>query len=260
MRPLLLLQLFSALIIGACSRSNIVPNQTIILSTGTPIPFIAVTTSVLFSPTPVLPTKTLVPTTGKPILPTITPIIPTPTETSIPTPNLEYLTAQHESGTYLVYTDISPGIWCPKVPESLCEWYTYYPGRNYFKYGSGRGCMTISQVTEVVEWNSICGPWKFLRLAGYMTPLNLLPLTNEDLKSPHGPGEYLVDVHIARGLWEITGQYNCEWAVFDITSNSIIESKSTITKKEVGGTIFISEKAYWVRIGSDCYIMTYLHY
>ena len=119
--------------------------------------------------------------------------------------------------------------------------------------------MTISQVAELVDWNSICGPWKFLRLAGYMTPLNLKPLTNDEMKSPRGPGEYLVGVHVARGLWEITGQYNCEWAVFDITSNSIIISKSTITKKEVRGTIFISEKAYWVRIGSDCYTMTYIH-
>ena len=102
-------------------------------------------------------------------------------------------------------------------------------------------------------------PWKFLRLVGYMTPLNLLPLTIDDMKSPRGPGEYLVDVHIARGLWEITGQHDCEWAVFDITSNSIIKSKSIINKKEVRGTIFISEKAYWVRIGSDCYTMTYLH-
>lgn len=112
--------------------------------------------------------------------------------------------------------------------------------------------MTISQAAEVVEWNSICGPWKFLRLEEYMTPISELPLSEEEMKSSKGPGDYLVGVHIYPGIWRVNGSKHCEWTVFDITSDSIQHKTGS------SGTINLRPPAYWVRISKDCFGVIFL--
>jgi hypothetical protein len=244
-------------LVNACILDNSEPSPTVVTPTATTI--LPTSTATLISPTDthVPPTLTLVPPTDTPLPPTSTPIPPTdtlvPTRTNTPTVSPDELMADHDSGTYLVYKDISPGTWCPISPESECRWYVYYPGRVYFWFGSGRGCMTISQAAEIIEWNSICGPWKFLRFEENMTPITELPLSEEQLKAPKRPGDYLIGVHLYPGVWKVEGTKNCEWTIYDIMSETLE------WKRAPSGNLNLVGQAHWVKINNECSGISFLH-
>lgn len=187
--------------------------------------------------------------TGTPLPPTLE----TTGQAATSTLDITALTAQHAPGSYRLFDEISPGLWCPVEPNPDCGWIFFYPGRNYFRHGSGRACIAFSQVAEVVEWNEACGPLEFERLEGHMTPLEDFPLSADALKALRGPGEYRVGVHVAAGVWKVTGSADCEWSVFDVTSRSVHYGNG------LSSTLNLKPPAYWVRIGENCEEMVYLN-
>jgi hypothetical protein len=163
------------------------------------------------------------------------------------------LTSPKESGAYMVSTEIAPGVWCPQRPNPECFWFAYFPGLESFKMGSGRGCIAIPQVSRLVEWTKDCGPMDYLHPDSYMTPVEAFPLSEEALKAPHGPGEYLVGVHLAQGVWRIEGPVQCQWTLFDAESRSVEENVGR------SGTLNLIPPVHWVRIGNQCTGITFLH-